>query len=124
MVSFEASHFPTVADGGGIQVLILSAVAILTLILFVHLRDPLRSIPGPFFARWSPLWMVYHSRKGDMHRVMLDLHQKHGSLVRTGPNELSTSDPDAVKTIYGKPNSQHPSLFLRLIIDSGRDEVS
>lgn len=36
-----------------------------------------------------------------MHRQMIALHEKHGYLVRIGPNEVSVSDPAAIKTIYG-----------------------
>ncbi|KAI4127866.1 MAG: hypothetical protein LQ347_004420 [Umbilicaria vellea] len=45
--------------------------------------------------------MVKHSWQGDMHRTMIALHQKHGKLVRTGPNEVSVSDIAAIKKIYG-----------------------
>lgn len=44
--------------------------------------------------------MVYHSYNGDMHTTMIALHAKHGRLVRTAHNEVSTSDPDALKAIY------------------------
>lgn len=37
-----------------------------------------------------------------MHRTMIALHQKHGKLVRTGPNEVSVSDIAAIKKIYGR----------------------
>lgn len=33
--------------------------------------------------------------------TMIALHDKYGSLVRTGPNEVSVSEPTAIKTIYG-----------------------
>jgi len=36
-----------------------------------------------------------------MHRTMIALHEKHGALVRNGPNEVSISDLGAIKTIYG-----------------------
>lgn len=65
------------------------------------LADPLRKIPGPRAARFSRLWLVEHSRAGDMHTTMIALHKKHGKLVRTAPNEVSVSDPAAIKTIYG-----------------------
>jgi cytochrome P450 len=65
------------------------------------LRDPLSGIPGPLAARFSRLWMVQHSISGDMHTTMIALHKKHGRLVRTAPNEVSISDPTAIKTIYG-----------------------
>lgn len=44
-----------------------------------------------------------------MHRVMTELHNKHGKLVRIGPNEVSVSDLAAIKSIYG--TSLH-SVFL------------
>ncbi len=31
----------------------------------------------------------------------IKLHEKHGDVVRLGPNSLSFSDPKALKTIYG-----------------------
>lgn len=36
-----------------------------------------------------------------MHRTMINLHKRHGKLVRTGPNEVSVSDLSAIKSIYG-----------------------
>ena len=45
--------------------------------------------------------MIMHSRQGDMHRTMINLHEKYGKLVRTGPNEVSVSDLSAIKLIYG-----------------------
>ena len=81
------------------------SIAVLSLfLLFLQcrtLRHPLRSIPGPLIARFSRLWMVWHAWKGDMNRTMIALHDKHGKLVRTGPNEISVSDLSAIKKIYG-----------------------
>ena len=75
----------------------LGAVAL----AYTFLTDPLRKIPGPLSARFSRLWMVQHSRARDMHTTMIALHKKYGKLVRTAPNEVSISDPAALKTIYG-----------------------
>lgn len=36
-----------------------------------------------------------------MHRTMIRLHEKHGQIVRTGPNEVSVTSPDIIKKIYG-----------------------
>lgn len=35
-----------------------------------------------------------------MNRTMMELHDKYGPLVRTGPNEVSVSDVTAIKQIY------------------------
>lgn len=57
-------------------------------VFYQRFLSPLAGIPGPFWASLSPWWMVKHSWAGDMHRVMPRLHERHGKLVRTGPNEL------------------------------------
>ncbi len=79
------------------------AIAFVATTQFLRLNHALNSIPGPSVAAWTPLWMVYRSRKGDMHRTMIDLHSKYGKLVRTGPNEVSVSDLAAIRTIYSVP---------------------
>jgi cytochrome P450 len=82
--------------------LIPIAIALFAIyIATAFIRDPLSRIPGPLSARFSRLWMVQHSMAGDMHTTMIALHKKHGKLVRTAPNEVSISDPTAIKTIYG-----------------------
>lgn len=82
--------------------LIPVVVALGTIVLaYAFFTDPLRKIPGPLSARFSRLWMAQHSHHGDMHTTMIALHKKHGKLVRTAHNEISVSDPAAIKTIYG-----------------------
>ena len=79
------------------------ALLVLPLVYIVYQRffHPLASVPGPFFASLSRLWMIKHAWDGDMNVTMIDLHSKYGTLVRTGPNELSVSDLSAIKSIYG-----------------------
>ena len=82
----------------------ISFLAFLCLLLYrCTLGDALFNVPGPFTASFSRLWLVYHSRRGDMHRIMIGLHGKYGKLVRTGPKEVSVSDLNAIKAIYGAP---------------------
>ncbi|CAG8983309.1 hypothetical protein HYALB_00007437 [Hymenoscyphus albidus] len=57
--------------------------------------------PGPFLASitdWWRFWIVYKRRPEVEH---IRLHAKHGDIVRLGPNSLSFSNPQALKTIYG-----------------------
>lgn len=76
-------------------------IAILSVLVINYFRNPLRSVPGPFWAKFSNLWLVYHTRQGRMHRKMIELHGKYGPLVRLGPHEISTADIDSLRTIYG-----------------------
>lgn len=83
---------------GGL-VLLISVYALGTLLynLFLH---PLRNIPGPPLAKVSRLW----ARVGNFHGCKSErvhaAHQKYGSVVRVGPNEISFADPAAVREIY------------------------
>ncbi|KID78805.1 Cytochrome P450 family protein, partial [Metarhizium brunneum ARSEF 3297] len=79
-------------------------IALLSILVINYFRNPLRSVPGPFWARFSNLWLVYHTRQGRMHRKMIELHGKYGPLVRLGPHEISTADIDSLRTIYGPGN--------------------
>lgn len=79
----------------------LLAISLALYVLYIRFLSPLAQIPGPFIASISRLWMVQQSDKGDMHRVMLNLHEKHGKLVRVGPKEVSVADLAAIKAIYG-----------------------
>lgn len=75
--------------------------AIFIYVLYFRFFHPLASIPGPFAASLSRLWLAKHVWDADMIWTVMDLHKKHGPLVRTGPNEVSVSDIAAVKQIYG-----------------------
>lgn len=61
----------------------------------------LNKYPGPFVASFTDWWRfldVYGQRP---ERTLRALHDKHGDVVRTGPNTLSFANPAALKTIYG-----------------------
>ena len=78
--------------------------------LFLH---PLLSIPGPLLARISRLWTRignYNRRKS--HRIH-DAHQQYGKIVRIAPNELSFSDPAAVREIYTSDAFAKEETFYR-----------
>lgn len=66
-----------------------------------YFKNGLNKYPGPVLARFTDIWRavdVYKRRPDITHN---ELHRKHGSIVRLGPNTLSFSDPAAIKTIYG-----------------------
>jgi hypothetical protein len=70
----------------------------------IYTRDstPLRSIPGPFLASISKLWIFNQQRGYQRQKVDIDLHKKYGPVVRVAPNEVSVSSPEALRKIYGK----------------------
>jgi cytochrome P450 len=97
-------------------------------ILYNLFFDPLRDIPGPFWARLSRLWELKMAFSGRMHETLVELHQTHGMfpskltlrphpplqsslivvgpVVRVGPNTYSFSQPEDVATIYSASASK------------------
>lgn len=74
------------------------------LIRFVaHLRSPVRHVPGPKLAVFSRLWYALELRRGRHQHTLLELHRKHGAVVRYAPNcySLAPSDVETVKQLYG-----------------------
>ncbi|KAK4507103.1 hypothetical protein PRZ48_000837 [Zasmidium cellare] len=53
-------------------------------------------IPGPFLAKLSPLWKIYHVLRGSYRKKVRELHERYGPLVQVGPNEFSLADKGLV----------------------------
>ncbi|KIM94681.1 hypothetical protein OIDMADRAFT_95520, partial [Oidiodendron maius Zn] len=67
--------------------------------LFFH---PLRKYPGPVLGKLSKFYFSYIGLvRGGTHLWLEELHQRHGKIVRYGPNELSFIDPDDAMFIQG-----------------------
>jgi hypothetical protein len=86
---------------------------ILAWVLYCRYFHPYHNIPGPFFATISPFWKVNAALKGTIHLDLLHGHQKDDQLLRIAPDEVSASDPEAIKTIYSSGwrrfhQSSHP----------------
>ncbi|KAH7177201.1 cytochrome P450 [Fusarium sp. MPI-SDFR-AT-0072] len=62
--------------------------------------SPLRKFPGPWLAATSNAWEVYHSLKNDRFRAIHELHEKHGNVVRIGPNQVSVASPEVFHYVF------------------------
>jgi hypothetical protein len=77
----EAFDFATTPSGAAaIGVGAVSLYLLYTFYLVVS--DPLRKIPGPFWARYTRLWEIYHVRQGNFHYLNVELHKKYGKLLQ------------------------------------------
>ncbi|KAM0152967.1 hypothetical protein ACHAQE_006419 [Botrytis cinerea] len=89
------------APGMSFLQVILSSICIFGLYyICYYFTSPLKSIPGPFLAKFTNLWRlidVYGGRPELTHQL---LHQKYGQAVRIGPNVVSLSDPKLIPKIY------------------------
>ncbi|OAP56057.1 hypothetical protein AYL99_09236 [Fonsecaea erecta] len=81
--------------------------------LYFH---PLAKYPGPFWARISNWYSVYHAAIGDRHLQTYWAHQKYGKFVRIAPNLVTINDPAAIKDIYGVNQNVRKSVFYEASI--------
>ncbi|KAF9053779.1 benzoate para-hydroxylase [Hymenopellis radicata] len=79
----------------------LACVTLLATAVVAYRRRALSNIPGPFLARWTPLWLFYYARRGDRYMAVHKAHVRHGSMVRIAPNHISINDANAIPFIYG-----------------------
>ena len=80
---------------------VLSFYVFLTSIYRLTLH-PLSKYPGPFLAKLTDLYAVYHAYTGDLHLDMWKCHQIYGSSVRYGPNKVIFNTNTALETIYSR----------------------
>ncbi|KAI4743710.1 cytochrome p450 benzoate 4-monooxygenase [Aureobasidium sp. EXF-12298] len=66
--------------------------------------SPLHHIPGPFLARFSNIWLAYHSRKGKRYTAIHTAHQRYGAVVRIGYNYISIASEQGIPLIYAHGN--------------------
>ncbi|KAH8701234.1 pisatin demethylase [Phaeosphaeriaceae sp. PMI808] len=75
------------------------------------LLSPLRSIPGPFLARFTRLWEAYALRRFDFATYNTALHEAYGPVVRLAPNRYSINDAEGAKLILGARTNLDKSNF-------------
>ncbi|KAI0706787.1 cytochrome P450 [Cerioporus squamosus] len=90
-------------DEDGLLYLLAFPISIATSVAAYRISPfrPLAGYPGPVLARVSKLWAVWHMWRGRQHHVIIELHQRYGTFVRIGPNDLSIADVKAVTQVLG-----------------------
>jgi hypothetical protein len=64
-----------------IVIVALLSFSILCVTKFIrHYRDPLRNIPGPFWARYTRLWYLIEMLNCHSRDTIAKLHEKHGEI--------------------------------------------
>ncbi|TGO46446.1 hypothetical protein BCON_0325g00140 [Botryotinia convoluta] len=89
------------APGMSILQVILSSICIFgSYLAWYYFTSPLKSIPGPFLAKFTNFWRLIDTYNGRAEPTHKFLHEKYGQAVRIGPNLVSLNDPNLVRTIY------------------------
>lgn len=69
---------------------------------------PLAEYPGPLLSKITSLSIWYQATTGDRHLYHLHEHQRYGPVVRIAPNQLSFSEPSALRLIYQSARANNP----------------
>jgi cytochrome P450 len=102
--------------------LLLVVVASLTTARLLQSYLRLAKIPGPFLARLTDLWRFRAQNSRGYAARLVELHKRHGNLVRLGPNHISVSDPSAIPIIYSTNPVwlKGPSYYGAATVSQGR----
>ncbi|TDZ13988.1 Cytochrome P450 monooxygenase AKT7 [Colletotrichum spinosum] len=92
---------------------VLYVAGIVVYRLFFH---PLAKYPGPFLAKITDGYQLYHAWKGDRHLDFHRLHNKYGQIVRFGPNSLSFNSSTSLKEIYGFRSNVRKAEFYNAFV--------
>jgi hypothetical protein len=83
------------------NIFFVGVISIVFFLLQNWLKPGLRSIPGPWLAKFSNLWRFHDVAKGRPDITLYKLHQKYGDYVRLGPAAVSVKNIEVLKAIYG-----------------------
>lgn len=102
-----------IGDLLGLVVVFIVAAFVIRLLYRISPAHPLAHIPGPVFPRVSSLWLVYHAWIGDECTAVHKLHQRYGTIARTGPQTVDIADGDALQPIYVDKGGFAKASFYR-----------
>lgn len=78
----------------------------------IYTWNRLRAFPATsWVANFSYMWLAKTTYSGKQYWVHRELHKSRGPLVRVGPNEIVTDDPEVMKMINGTNSTWHRDPF-------------
>jgi hypothetical protein len=90
------------------------AVLLFYIVPYLTSNTSLKSIPGPFLAKFTNQWLLAQARQGKRYQTVDDAHKKYGKLVRIQPDHVSIADENAIPIVYGHGNGFLKSYVLPL----------
>ena len=90
---------------------LLTLAGCLVFLVLSYFNNGLNRFPGPLLAKFSQLWLFLDTKRGHHHETIIELHKKHGNIVRLGPNVVSLADPANIKVVYGFAKRLNKSRF-------------
>ncbi|KAK0713557.1 cytochrome P450 [Lasiosphaeria miniovina] len=100
-MAFSDSKIPNWAPSSVVAQAVVGILALFILqTLYRVVTNPLSSIPGPFWSRWTNLPVKLRLLSGSKATYVHSLHERYGPVVRLGPREVDVSDVGAVREVH------------------------
>lgn len=84
-------------------------------IVYNLLLSPLSAIPGPWYAAVSDLWLTYHVLRLEQCKVIQQLFEQYGPIVRVGPNKVVFNDLSTMRSVYSVHKFDKSSYYKSLL---------
>ncbi|KAG6888517.1 hypothetical protein C0995_007760 [Termitomyces sp. Mi166 len=75
-------------------------LAILIRAIYNLFLSPLSAIPGPWYAAVSDFWITTHALRLQQCKIIHELFEKYGPVVRIGPKKVVFRDLSTMRTVY------------------------
>ncbi|KAF1934828.1 cytochrome P450 [Clathrospora elynae] len=111
-------------DFGQLSIRVLST-SLLAYVAYVAWQwHRLSHIPGPFWASLSKFWMVKQSLNKRQPLAFKEMTDKYGTLVRVGPNDLVTDDPEVLRRMMAVRSDYTRGHFYNAMkFEPGKDNL-
>ncbi|ERS98938.1 hypothetical protein HMPREF1624_04131 [Sporothrix schenckii ATCC 58251] len=84
----------------------------------------LRHIPGPRGAGFSKWWLLRNTLGGNLHLATKAACRQYGSLIRVGPNQLVTNDPEVLRRMWSVRSPYKKGPFYEAVrFNPARDNL-
>lgn len=89
-------------------VLALGSLSLVAYVVYQRFFHPLAKFPGPLLASLTDVWQAYQFMSLQQPYYLTQLHEKHGPIVRYGPDKLSVTHESCIPIIYQKSAKSMP----------------
>lgn len=114
--------FPLPLLGVWLPFYLVVAFLVYRYLIYPVLLSPLAKIPNAHpVAPYTPLWILWTRFQGRENPTLYEAHQKHGPVVRLGPNEISINSVEGLRIVYGGNFDKHDwyaNVFSNYFIDN------
>lgn len=99
--------------------LVILAALIISRVVYLLYISPLSDIPGPWYAAVSDAWITYHVVRLEQCKIVQQLFEQYGPVVRIGPNKVVFRDLATTRSVYNHHKFDKSTYYKSLLTNDG-----